>query len=62
MTDRQTFRSQADSDRPVPGRPNVLRFRSKGHNTLIATNGAIRIESTTGQVYFSKPVTDGNTI
>ena len=51
-----------DSLRPVPGRPDVKRFRSVAHNTLIGGNGAIEIRDLSGRVVFVKPGADVQTV
>jgi hypothetical protein len=54
---------QPDSKRAVPGRPDVTRYRSKGHSTLIGESGAIRIiDHGSGDVVLDKPGADGHTI
>ncbi|WFU31480.1 hypothetical protein QA635_33915 [Bradyrhizobium brasilense] len=56
-----------DSRRKVPGRPDLVRYRSKGHNTWIGLNGAIRIEELSGKsggqrCCLDKPGKDGRTV
>ena len=49
-----------DNMRSVEGWPDVKRFRNKGHNTYVRTNGAIRIEELPGRrVVLDKPGWDG---
>lgn len=40
----------------------LLKYRSKGHFTYFAPNGAIRIETINGPVLLDKPGADGRTI
>ena len=59
MTDGRMYPPQADSERAVPGRAGVRRFRSKAHNTLVGDSGAIEIRDLSGGRIFAKPGADG---
>lgn len=60
QTDGRLYPPLPDSRRPVPGYPDVTRWRSKGHNTYIRNNGAIEIVTVReGQIVFRAPGRDG---
>src|SRR3954451_19500465 len=62
QNDGRMYPPQMDSMRPVAGRDDVRRFRSRGHNTLIGDNGAIEIRDLSGRVILSKTGADGRMI
>jgi hypothetical protein len=63
LNDGRMYPPQSDSKGAVSGRADVIRYRSKGHSTLIGDNGAIRIiDHSSGAVAFDKPRADGHTI
>jgi hypothetical protein len=53
---------QPDSARRVKDRPDVTRYRSVGHNTFVAANGALLIMDLKGNVLIEKPGSDGRSI
>ncbi len=59
VSDGRMYPPQADSARDVADRPELTRYRSKGHNTFIANNGAIRVERENRDLVLSKPGCDG---
>jgi hypothetical protein len=59
QTDGRMYPPQPDSVRAVPGRPDVRRYRSRSHSTLIGDGGAIEIRDGQGAAVFSKPGADG---
>jgi hypothetical protein len=62
MTDGRMYPPQPDSIRSVKGRPELKRYVSLGHNTIIGPNGAIEIRLLDGTIVFQKPGADGESI
>lgn len=60
--DGRMYPAKADNRRSVPGRSDVVRFRSKAHNTYISSEGAILIVDLSGDAAFFKPGSNGKVI
>lgn len=63
LNDGRMYPPLVDSKRSVPGRADLVRYRSRGHSTIIGDGGAIRIiDHRSGRVVFEKPGADGRAI
>jgi hypothetical protein len=62
QTDGRLYPPQIDSQRVIPGREDVTRYRSRSHNTFIRKNGAIEIQALDGSVLLSKVGLDGESV
>lgn len=60
--DGRMYPMMPDNRRDVQNRPDLVRDRSKKHNTYYSIAGAICIVSISGVVEFSKPGADGKEI
>lgn len=59
-TDGRMYPFQDDGAADVPEYPNVTSYRSRKHETFIASNGAFEIRNVdTGAIEIAKPGTDG---
>ncbi len=58
-TDGRLYPPQEDNRKGVPGRPDLRRYVSRGHSTIIGDNGAIAVVDRNGVAAFSKPGSDG---
>jgi hypothetical protein len=57
--DGRIYPPQDDRRKVVPGRPNLRRYASRGHSTLIGDNGAITILDRNRVTVFVKLGADG---
>jgi hypothetical protein len=57
--DDRMYPPQEDNARAVPGRDDLVRYRSRGHNTHICSNGPIEIRELNGSIVFEKFGADG---
>jgi hypothetical protein len=62
QTDGRMYPPQSDNMHSVSDRPDLKRFRSKGHIILIGDGGAIEIRERFGPAIFAKPGIDGRAI
>jgi hypothetical protein len=58
-TDGRMYPPQPDNRRAVAGYPEVVRYRSLAHHTLIGSNGSIQIITIRGVTELMKPGVDG---
>ena len=62
-SDGRMYPPEDDAIRVVPGRPDLLRFRSRSHNTYLRMNGAMEIREVLGdRVVFEKAGADGRKV
>jgi hypothetical protein len=59
VTDGRLYPPLADHRYRVKGRPDLVRYASKGHNTFVRDNGAITVVVRNGSVALDKPGADG---
>lgn len=59
LTDGRIYPPQSDRRYRVAGRPDLIRYASRGHNTFIRENGAIAIALKDGTIVFEKAGANG---
>jgi hypothetical protein len=63
LTDGRMYPPQDDSASDVPGYPDVTSYRSRGHETLIGSNGAFEIRDIgTDKIIFEKNGSNGKAV
>ena len=74
QSDGRMYPAQEDNCFPVPGHPDVVRYRSGGHHIFIRANGALEIRRLTtaggeparppqtGLLDFARPGADGRSV
>jgi hypothetical protein len=60
--DGRFYPPQEDNKRAVSSHSNVVRYRTKGHNIFIGSNGSIEIQRLDTSIEFSKLGVDGRDI
>lgn len=60
--DGRFYSPQEDNKRAVTGNSNVVRYRTKGHNIFIGSNGSIEIQRMDTTIEFSKLGSDDRDI
>jgi hypothetical protein len=58
-TDGRIYPPQADRRHRVKGRPDLVRYESRGHDTFIGDNGAITVARKDRTIALDKPGADG---
>lgn len=60
--DGRMYPPMDDARRDVAGKPDLCRYRTRGHNTFVSADGAIRIDQIRGPCLLSKPAQSGRII
>lgn len=60
LDDGRMYPPREDAARDVPGRPDLIRYRNRAHNTWVSQSGAIRITTVRdGEIIFEKVGVNG---